>query len=105
MILVHIVTNTENQAIEIADSLIEKKLIFDAMIFEKIMIRKRVDGSSFESVKKVLAIGKTKALLFNDIDKLLREKYKDRVPDLYSLPIVNMDWQLAMELVSETTKI
>jgi hypothetical protein len=105
MILLHIISDTEPQAIEIADLLIEEKLIFDAVILDKIMVRRKSETKKFESRKKHLVLGKTKALLFNDVDKLLRKKYQDQMPDIYSLPIVNMDFQLAIELVSETSKV
>ena len=50
-------------------------------------------------------MGKTKALLFNTIDELLREKYPNNMPTLFSIPIVHMDWEQADELVKETAKI
>lgn len=50
-------------------------------------------------------MGKTKALLFNTIDELLKEKYKDNMPVIYSLPIVNMDWEQSKNLVNDVAKV
>lgn len=105
MVLIHIVTNTEEQAIEITDLLIERKLILNALLIEKANMRKRLKDGTFETHPQTLVIGKTKGLLFNDIDLLLREKYGDNMPTLYSIAIVNMDWDQADELMAETLKI
>ena len=50
-------------------------------------------------------MGKTKALLFNVIDQLLKEKYPHKMPIIYSLPIVHMDWEQSKELVNEVVKV
>jgi uncharacterized protein involved in tolerance to divalent cations len=105
MVLIHIVTDDEKQAIEITDLLIEKKLILNALMIEKTKMRRRLKDGTFETHPQTLVIGKTKGLLFNDIDLLLREKYEENMPTLYSIAIVNMDWDQADELMTETLKI
>ncbi|WP_375578230.1 hypothetical protein ABWH96_14470 [Marivirga tractuosa] len=105
MVLIHIVTNTEQQAIEITDLLIERKLILNALMIEKAKMRKRLKDGTYETRPQTLVIGKTKGLLFNDIDLLLKEKYGKDMPTLYSIAIVNMDWDQADELMAETLKI
>jgi uncharacterized protein involved in tolerance to divalent cations len=105
MVLIHIVTDSEEQAIEITDMLIEKKLILNALMIEKTKMRKRAKDGAFEMHPQTLVIGKTKGLLFNDIDLLLREKYSKNMPTLYSIAIVNMDWDQADELMAETLRI
>ena len=49
--------------------------------------------------------GKTKSLLFNEIDDRIRNKYPRNIPEIYSHPITDMDWELATRLKSETEKI
>ncbi len=105
MILLHVITGDSAQAIEIADFLVEEKLLLNPIIQEQSTGRKKMNNGGFESIPQVLLMGKTKALLFNTIDKKLREKYSDNMPILYSLPIVYMDWEQANELIEETTKI
>ncbi len=105
MILLHIITNQESQAVEIADFLMERKLILDPIIQEKIKSREGTKDGKFKTVHKTMMLGKTKSLLFCEIDKKLREKYPDNMPLLYSIPIVDMDWEQADQLISETAKI
>lgn len=105
MVLLHIITNNRDQAIEIVDFLTEDKLMLHAVIIEKLTGRKRGKDGTFQDQDQILVIGQTKALLFNTIDELLREKYKQHMPVLYSLPIINMDWEQSRELINETLKV
>jgi uncharacterized protein involved in tolerance to divalent cations len=105
MILLHIITDDKDQAVEIADFLMKEKLMLSATILENISGRRRTLDDEIQSVKQTLVIGKTKALLFNTIDEHLRKKYKENMPIIYSLPIVNMDWEQANELIQGTTKV
>jgi hypothetical protein len=105
MILINIVSKSENQAIEIVDFLIENKLILDAVIFEKVSTRERCENGTVQSLRKILIMGKTKALLFKVIDKRIREKYDHDMPVLFSVPILDMDWEQADRLVNETAKV
>jgi len=105
MILLHVLTECHNQAVEIADYLIEKKMILDAVIMEKVTTRRVDKSGKLQTVKQTLIMGKTKALLFNDIDAELRIKYPDNMPVLYSLAIVNMDWEQSNLLINNTAKV
>lgn len=105
MILIHIVPENNAQSDEIVDILVEKKLILNAMIHENIRVRQKSKAGAIESITRNLIVGKTKALLFNIIDELLREKYGNHMPVLYSIPIVHMDWEQAEELIEETEKV
>lgn len=105
MILIHIVPENNSQSDEIVDLLVEKKLILNAMIHENIRVRQKNKNGVIESITRNLVVGKTKALLFNTIDEVLREKYGDQMPVLYSIPIVHMDWEQAEELMQETEKV
>lgn len=105
MILLHIVTNNEEQALDIVDFLDEQKLILDAIVLKNAMLIKRNEKGMMQSTKQYLIMGKTKSLLFATIDKKLHDRYPENMPVLYSLPIVNMDWKQADELVKETAKV
>lgn len=104
MILLHIISDEEEQAIEITDFLIENNLILDAVLLEKVAVRKKEKGTP-KSTSQTLVMGKTKALLFSTIDQLLKEKYGSKMPIIYSTPIVHMDWEQSKELVNEVAKI
>jgi uncharacterized protein involved in tolerance to divalent cations len=103
MILLHIISDDEEQAIEIANFLIEKDLILDTTLLEKVSMRKKINNQ-IESMSKTLIMGKTKAILFDAINELLKEKYKENMPVIYSLPIVFMDWEESKELANEVAK-
>jgi uncharacterized protein involved in tolerance to divalent cations len=106
MILLHILTKTEEQAVEIADLLIEQKLILNAVILDQVRVRQMGDGgSAIKSEKEYLLMGKSKALLFSTIDERLRLRYPKDLPTIYAVPIVGMDWEQADELVEKTAKI
>ena len=77
----------------------------EAMVLEKILVREKSPNGSFRSIKKFMIIGKTKSLLFNYIDERLREKYPNNMPVLYSLAIVNMDWEQSDQLISNVAKV
>lgn len=68
---------------------------------------KRVEFKNGKLEKYIIHFitGKTKSLLFSEIDKRLRNNYKENLPEIYSHPITDMDWELATRLKSETEKI
>ena len=102
MILIHVLTDSMEKAIEISDFLTFERLIFNAVIAKDVIIRENEMGRMI-SKQRVLIMGKTKALLFNKIDEELRKKY-NKMPVLYSVPITHMDWEQAEYLVKETLK-
>ncbi len=105
MILIHIVSNDETQANEIVDFLTIEKLVLDAVLFEKVTVRKRDKLGVLQNEQQIMIMAKTKALLFNHIDTLLQQKYSKNMPTIYSLPILNMDFNQVNELVNETAKV
>ena len=105
MVLLHIVSNNAEQANDIIEFLVSKKLVLNALVQENVILKKRGEQESIVSEKQILIMGKTKALLFNTIDKLLREKYGSKMPILYSIPIVSMDFEQANELINQTAAV
>lgn len=104
MILIHVTTADQNQAIEISNYLVSEKLILDALITEGSKHKLNESGAIIVE-SHFLVLGKTKALLFDQIDDLLRKKYPSNMPTLYSVPIVNMDWDQASDLKDKTEKV
>ncbi len=105
MVLLHVITNDTNQTDEIVDQLITQKLLLSGITIEDVNVKKMGHEGNIISEKQSLIMGTTKALLFNKIDAFLRDKYPDNVPTVYSIPIVNMDWEQADQLVKETKAI
>ena len=95
MILLHVVSSSKVQIEEIIDFLIDEKLILEPIILERVQLRKKDHFGQFQNISQFLMMAKARALLFGKIELLLKKKYKENLPDLYSLPIVNMDWEKA----------
>jgi uncharacterized protein involved in tolerance to divalent cations len=104
MILLRIVSNEEAQVKEVASFLLQRKLAIDVNLKRNIE-RWSWNGNSLENRKIFLLEAKTKALLFPKIDKLIREKIERNLPEIYSLPIVNMDWEQAEALTGEIEQV
>jgi hypothetical protein len=105
MILIHIITKDQKQLLEISDFLLREKYILNPFIIEKIQTRLLDENTDqVDSITQYLLMGKTKGLLFNDIDIALREKYNSNMPVIYSVPITHMDWEQADELMNKTIK-
>ncbi len=49
--------------------------------------------------------GKTKALLFNSIDEIIKKHYPDNPPVLYATPIVQMEWEQSRRLLDNVAKV
>ncbi len=90
MIILHVITKEPDQAGEIVKLLVSEKLITGATIMDALSSYKNTDGE-IDTVSTNLLIGRTKAILFNTIENLLKYKYGDKMPVLYAVPVVNMD--------------
>lgn len=105
MILAHIITKNKEQAVEIIEVLLERKLMLHAAVSEKTVYEKGESNCRLKSTKQTLIIGKTKALLFNDINQILKTYFPKNMPMLYAVPIVYMDEELAIVLRNNTAKV
>ncbi len=102
MILIRICSKSEKKLSEIASLLLSEKLIIDVNLKSNAQRLELINNRLTKSQLYVLT-GKTKAVLFNSIDEILKKKYGERnMPELYSLAIVHMDWQQAANLKKET---
>ena len=103
MILLHIGSSDEKQAWEIVDFLESEKLIVDVVVMNG---SSRINKTGDKKLQPHhLILGKTKALLFDKIDKAVKKKHQDNIPSIYSTPIVNMDWDQRIEIQEKTTKV
>lgn len=105
MILAHIMAYDKQQALKIIDLLMNKKLMLQAAVSEKIMYSKKSAEGQLIRENRTLIIGKTKGLLFNAINEVLKKHFSTNMPMLYSIPIVYMDEELATLLRENTAKV
>ena len=94
------VSNIEN-AEEIVDFLLAEKMILEAVVTEKVTLRK-IESSVSDAVQ-ISAI--TKALLFKTINTSIREISRDPNLTIYSLPVLDMDWDKQKELIDNTLSV
>lgn len=104
MIQLSVCSTDLSQIEEIAVLLLKERLIVSVRIYSEMRLLELEKGEIKET-KTFQLTGKTKALLFPAIDQKLRELYADNIPEIYSLAIVNMDWEQADKLISETAKV
>ena len=105
MIQLHIICQDRDQAKEITTLLYEEKLVTNELIINDVTGRHPNDNGELTSIKEVLIIGTTKALLFNTIDELLQLKYPDDMPVIYATPIVYMNADQSSHLRDNTSKV
>jgi uncharacterized protein involved in tolerance to divalent cations len=104
MIQLVIASKSEKELEEIAEYLLENHLVI-SIDFHKNVLRKEFENGRINNYTIHYITGKTKSLLFNEIDLRIRNLYKNNIPEIFSHPIINMDWELADKLKSEIEKI
>lgn len=105
MILAHIAVQKRKQAKEIAKLLLQKNLIFSARISTKKIFEKNQRTGLIHFKKQTIVSGKTKALLFNNINQLLKKTYPATMPMVYAVPIIYMDEEQIQLLRNQTAKV
>lgn len=100
MIFLRIVGSSELQIEQAAELLLTEKLVIDVNIKRHIERAQLVEGK-LECTRVFLLTAKTRAVLFATIDKLMNKEFKGQIPEVYALPIVEMDWNQADQLRKE----
>lgn len=104
MILLRISTANEEAIEKAAHLLLSESLAIDLNL-KRHAQRITLEKGKLKSEPLFILTGKTKALLFSVIEKRFRELFGNTMPELYSLPIVNMEWQQAEVLAEKIRKI
>lgn len=85
--------------------LLKEAVVIDVNIKTRVKRLELVGSEIVESPLFILT-AKTRAFLFTAIDEMIRKKYSDaNMPELYSVPIINMDFQQADKLREEITEV
>lgn len=104
MIQLRVSSKSEKQILEIAELLIKDDFAIDLNILPNHK-RISIENGKIVTNELFLLTGKTKGLLFTVIDELLNEKYPTNLPEIYSLPIVHMDWEQSKQLTQEIKQV
>lgn len=102
MIFLRIVSKSEAKIEEIAKLLLSENLVIDVNIKRHVERAELVNGE-LVFTRIVLLTAKTKSILFDLIDKRLNQKYPSHMPEVYAMPIMQMDWKQANQLKNEVT--
>ena len=105
MVKLTIISNSSEQASEIADFLLSKSLVIEALIIENTKCLRLHENKKVVEKLSTTILCTTKSLLFEQIDSLLKAKYKKEMPVLYSVPIINMDWEQSKILIDGTKRV
>lgn len=104
MILLHFAFENEQELQRAAQKLLLERLAVDLTYDSSFNDLRLVDGK-LQVAPVYLMTGITKALLFNKIESILKEHLDKKVLNLYSTPIVHMDWYKAERLAEEILKV
>ena len=105
MVLIHIIAKDIDQARSASEVLIQEDLVLNVVTYKTVQVSRKNDQGQIETVDQVFLMAQTKALLFNTIDQRLRTLFGEDMPMLYSVPIVNMDWEQANYLVEHIARV
>ena len=100
MVLLRILSRSEEKIDRTAEFLLREQLGMDLNIKRNIE-RLSYTNSKVEKGKVHLLTAKTKGQLFPTIDDKLREMFKEQMPEVYSIPIVHMDWEQSKQLIED----
>lgn len=104
MILLRIVSKSESKIEEIAEVLLREKLVIDVNIKRGLERAELVnDEVIFTSI--YLLTAKTRSVLFDAIDALLNDMYPNHMPEVYALPILQMDWKQVRSLSGDVRSV
>lgn len=104
MITLHIITREEGQINRIAEWLLKENLVHGGVDvdYQDTLV---LEGETLVRKTTYKLQARTKSLLYNIIEGGLKSNFHENPPYLYTSPIVNMDKDLAADLMANTLKI
>ncbi len=104
MIFLRISSPNESVVEQIAELLLKERLVINVNIKRNIERLGLVDDKRF-SERTTLMTSKTKGLLFPNIDELIRDKFPEDSLEIYSLPIIHMNWEDSKQLREKVQEV
>ena len=105
MVKVYIIPESKSQTDEIVEFLLHSKFLLSAIIIENQEIANVDNNNQTQRFKKNVVTGIIRSLQFSSLNDRLREKYKDRMPVLYSIPITHMDPEQADTIIKYASRL
>ncbi len=97
MIVLNVQSRDRGQLEAVAELILKDRLAIDVNIQSDVERFTYKDGGIEKRTHHVLR-ARTKALLFPLIDRRLREAFGNDLPELFSVPIIHMDWDQTLQL-------
>jgi uncharacterized protein involved in tolerance to divalent cations len=103
MILAYIISNSAEEAENIATDLIEKKLVFSVNIIPDIKSMRR-DGDKIVKLKRTIVLAKTKSLLYKEIEAEVKRVQTTGTAIVFSMPLTQLSQDLFDSIQLNTLK-
>jgi uncharacterized protein involved in tolerance to divalent cations len=103
MILAYIISNSAEEAENIATELIEKKLVFSVNIIPDIKSMRR-DGDKIVKLKRTIVLAKTKSLLYREIEAEVKRVQTTGTAIVFSMPLTQLSQDLFDSIQLNTLK-
>ncbi|HBH49822.1 MAG TPA: hypothetical protein DDX98_14350 [Bacteroidales bacterium] len=103
MILAYIISNSAEEAENIATELIEKKLVFSVNIIPDIKSMRR-DGDKIVKLKRTIVLAKTKSLLYKEIEAEVKRVQTTGTAIVFSMPLTQLSQDLFDSIQLNTLK-
>jgi hypothetical protein len=105
MMILQILSQKEAQVHEIADLLLKEELIANAMVGGEVQVKSKQKDGSIVATMHYRMQGISKSLLFQKINDRLKAIYKEKMPLLYSEPIILIDPTHQDAILESITKV
>lgn len=104
MILAYIISNSKEEAEQIALDLLEKKLVYSINIISDIKSMRR-ENDEIITMQRTIVLAKTKALLYKEIEEEIKRVQTTGSVILFSMPLTQMSQDLFDSIQVSTQKV
>ncbi|MBN1186950.1 MAG: divalent cation tolerance protein CutA [Bacteroidales bacterium] len=104
MVLAYIISNSREEAENIAVDLLEKKFVYSINIFPDMPSMRRENGKTVK-LKRTIIFAKTKSLLYKDIEEEVKRVQTTVTTIVFSMPITQMSQDLYDNIQVNTLKV
>lgn len=103
MILAYIISNSKQEAQDIAIDLLKKKLVFSINIIKDITSM-RLENNEVVTLKRTIVLAKTKSLLYKKIEDEVKKVQTTGTAIVFSMPLSQMSQDLFDSIQENTLK-
>ena len=105
MMILQAVSEDKEMLDAIGDDLLKVNLLTNVMISDGLSFKYRNDDGEVIGTRKYVLKGISKSLLFSKINSRLQDTYGDKMPLLYSEPLIMMDSMQMEEILNKLQEV